>query len=239
MPSWPGIPTFRSTKLSSVLRRHLLISRRPSLRLLRWSRINTARSRKTCGSQATGGGPLNRYVWVTGAWRRPPPDQVWSPGSWNLAEGRYTWAPGYWGPHGYSRVSIDLAPHPLRVEVRPAPPSVGFVWTPGYYDYRGANYVWVGGSYARPPTVGLGWVEPRYVTVGGHYTFQPGRWDFAPERRGVVYRPDINVHAGRPLRSGADASRGRRGACELRHRSRTLHRSGRSSNGQRRLHRGA
>jgi hypothetical protein len=44
--------------------------------------------------------PLNRYVWVGGAWRHPPPDQVWTTGSWVPRSGRYSWQPGYWGPRG-------------------------------------------------------------------------------------------------------------------------------------------
>jgi hypothetical protein len=143
--------------------------------------------------------PLGRYVWVSGAWRRPPPDQIWFPGAWTLGDGRYRWAPGYWGPPGHARVYIDLAPPPLRFEAYVAPPGVGFVWTPGYYGYRGGSYVWVGGSWLRPPREGLGWIEPRYVSVGGRYSLQPGRWDFAAERRGTVYRPDIDVRAGAHL----------------------------------------
>jgi hypothetical protein len=143
--------------------------------------------------------PFGRYVWVSGAWRHPPPDQSWSPGAWNLVDGRYFWTPGYWGPHGYSREYIDVAPPPLRFETYGVAPGIGFVWTPGFYAYRGGSYAWTGGSWARPPSAGLGWIEPRYVTVGGRYTLQPGRWDFAPERRGVVYRPDINVRAGAHL----------------------------------------
>src|SRR5579863_6764577 len=26
--------------------------------------------------------PLQRYVWISGAWRRPPPDVAWTPGVW-------------------------------------------------------------------------------------------------------------------------------------------------------------
>ncbi len=144
--------------------------------------------------------PLVRYVWVSGAWRRPPPGQVWSPGSWNPVGRHFFWTPGYWGPQGYARVYVDAPPPPLQAEAYVAPPSVGFVWTPGYYDYRGDAYAWVGGSWLRPPAVGLGWIEPRYVPLGARFTFQPGRWDFAPELRGVVYRPDIDVRAGAHLR---------------------------------------
>ncbi|HEY1959857.1 MAG TPA: hypothetical protein VGH28_29820, partial [Polyangiaceae bacterium] len=144
--------------------------------------------------------PLGRYVWVGGAWRQPPPDQVWTSGRWNLVSGHYAWTPGYWGPHGYARETIDLAPPPLQVEVRPAAPGADFVWTPGYYGWRGGKYAWTAGSWARPPRAGVSWVEPRYVNTGGHYYFQPGRWDYAPAARGVVYRPDINVKPGVHLR---------------------------------------
>jgi hypothetical protein len=140
--------------------------------------------------------PLNRYVWVGGAWRHAPPDQVWTVGNWNLVNGHYFWHPGYWGPHGYVRVFADVAPPALRFEPYVAPPGVGFVWTPGYYDYRANNYVWVGGSWNRPPQVGLGWIEPHYVHVGARFVLQPGRWDFPAERRGIAFRPDINIHAG-------------------------------------------
>jgi hypothetical protein len=144
--------------------------------------------------------PLARYVWVGGAWRRPPPDVAWSPGTWTPVEGRFVWSPGYWGPPHAPLVSIDVAPPAFQVEVAPPAPAVGFAWTPGYYAYRNSAYVWVGGSWLRPPAVGLGWVEPRYVSVGARFAFLPGRWDFPAERRGVVYRPDINIRAGEHLR---------------------------------------
>ncbi len=144
--------------------------------------------------------PLGRYVWISGAWRHAPPDQVWTPGSWTPDAGHFVWAPGYWAPHGYAQVTIDVAPPPLRVEVSVPAPGVGLVWTPGYYGYQDGSYVWTGGSWLRPPSVGLAWSEPRYVGVGHRFYLQPGRWDFAPERRGTVYGPDIDVHAGERVR---------------------------------------
>ena len=142
--------------------------------------------------------PFHRYVWVTGAWRNPPPDQVWTPGEWVSASAdRYVWVPGFWATAGTPRpTAIELAPPPPRVEVFGAAPGVGFVWTPGFYAYRGDSYVWTDGLWLRPPREGLGWIEPRYVGIGGHYYFQSGRWDFGPEQRGTVYLPDVNVRAG-------------------------------------------
>ena len=141
-------------------------------------------------------GPLHRYVWVGGAWRHPPPDQIWTPGRWTLVSGHYGWTPGYWGPRGYAREVIDVAPPALQVEVRPPAPAADYSWTPGYYAWRGGRYAWTAGVWVRPPRAGVTWVEPRYVNTAGHYYFQPGRWDYAPAARGVVYRPDINVRPG-------------------------------------------
>jgi hypothetical protein len=147
--------------------------------------------------------PLGRYVWVGGAWRNPPPEQTWFPGSWGLVSpGRYGWTPGLWAPRGYQRdaVVINEGPPVLRVEVMGVSPGVDFAWRPGYYNFHSGSYLWVGGSWDRPPVVGLGWVEPRYIGVFGHYTFQPGRWDYSAERRGTVYMPDINVRPGEHFR---------------------------------------
>ncbi|HEX3345544.1 MAG TPA: hypothetical protein VHS09_13265, partial [Polyangiaceae bacterium] len=140
----------------------------------------------------------HHYVWVSGAWRNPPPDQVWTPGQW-VASGaeHYLWVPGFWGAHGAPPPpAIATAPPPPRVEVYGAAPGVGYYWAPGYYQWRDNAYFWSEGSWVRPPREGLGWVEPRYVGIGGHYYFQPGRWDYSAEHRGTVYRPDPNARAG-------------------------------------------
>ncbi len=43
---------------------------------------------------------------------------------------------------GSSSLDIDVAPPPVRVEVVP-PPRVGFVWAPGYWEWREHAHVWV------------------------------------------------------------------------------------------------
>ena len=140
--------------------------------------------------------PLNHYVWVGGAWRHPPPDRIWNPGGWSLVSGRYAWTPGYWAPRGEPRIEVELAPPPMRVEVQPPTPGVGFIWTPGSYAWRGGRYEWSAGTWVRPPREGVAWVEPRWVHSGGRYYLQPGRWDVPPERRGVVYRPVVDARPG-------------------------------------------
>jgi hypothetical protein len=140
--------------------------------------------------------PLGRYVWVSGTWRHAPPGLTWTAGTWAPDGGQYTWVPGFWGPPGAAPITVAAPPPLLQVEVAGSPPGVGVVWTPGFYAFRDSAYVWTAGSWARPPGAGLAWVEPRYVGPRGHLRFEPGRWDFAPDRRGVAYRPDIDVRSG-------------------------------------------
>jgi hypothetical protein len=35
------------------------------------------------------------FIWVTGAWRIPPPGTTWMPGYWNQAANGYQWVGGY------------------------------------------------------------------------------------------------------------------------------------------------
>jgi hypothetical protein len=137
------------------------------------------------------------YAWVAGAWRNPPPDHVWTPGSWALGTpGHYFWHPGVWGPKGYVAEVIETAPPPPRVEPQPPMPGAGYVWAPGYYAWKNKAYEWTTGSWQRPPHEGYGWVGPRYVPIGGHYYFQPGRWDHPIAERGIAYRPEAALKPG-------------------------------------------
>lgn len=71
-------------------------------------------------------------------------------------------------------VSIDVAPPPPRVEVVPAPRR-GYLWTPGYWDYRSRRHVWVNGTYVRERR-GYVYAQPAWVQRGGHYELDRGRW---------------------------------------------------------------
>ena len=64
---------------------------------------------------------------------------------------------------------VNVAPPPVYQEVVPAP-RAGYVWVPGYWDWRHGRYHWVAGSWARH--------RP------GHY-YEPVRWHY---RDGRYYR---------------------------------------------------
>ncbi len=73
-------------------------------------------------------------------------------------------------------VYVRVAPPAPIVEVRPAIPGPGYVWTPGYYRWNGGAHVWVAGAWTLPPRPGARWVPHRWVRRGGGYYFYEGRW---------------------------------------------------------------
>jgi hypothetical protein len=69
-------------------------------------------------------------------------------------------------------VYIPTAPPTPRVEtVPPPPPGRVETWQPGYWQWNGAGYVWVGGRYVETPRRGAVWI--------------PGRWEHRPQ--GWIY----------------------------------------------------
>jgi len=84
---------------------------------------------------------------------------------------------GY-GYDGYDEAGIDVGfgPPELQAEVTVQSPGEGYYWVPGYYDWQGGNYVWVAGSWQRPPRDGEIWVAPRYERSGSRYRYYRGHW---------------------------------------------------------------
>jgi len=72
-------------------------------------------------------------------------------------------------------IDIDVAPPPPRVEVVPAP-RVGYVWAPGYWEYRGHEHVWVAGRYVHERR-GYHWVPDRWEQHGPHWRRVEGHWE--------------------------------------------------------------
>ncbi len=72
-------------------------------------------------------------------------------------------------------IFIDIAPPAPRVEevpvVRP-----GFVWAPGFWDYRGHEHVWVPGRYVAERR-GFHWVPDRWEQRGPHWVRREGHWE--------------------------------------------------------------
>jgi len=73
-------------------------------------------------------------------------------------------------------ISVNFAPPPLIVEAQPPAPVEGYIWTPGYWGWGGANYYWVPGVWVPPPTIGLLWTPPWWGWNNGVYAFNEGYW---------------------------------------------------------------
>jgi len=55
-------------------------------------------------------------------------------------------------------------------------PGIGFVWTDGYWDWRGNNWNWVDGRWMRPPHGRRVWVAPQWRRDGHGYRLRRGYW---------------------------------------------------------------
>ena len=72
---------------------------------------------------------------------------------------------------------VTYAPPPPRYAIVGVAPGPGFVWTEGFWDWRGGGYAWVPGRWMRPPRPHAVWVPGVWVARGRRgYAFRPGHW---------------------------------------------------------------
>ena len=80
---------------------------------------------------------------------------------------------------GAARVDVDvyIAPPAPIYEAVP-PPRVGFVWAPGYWEYRDydRHHHWVHGHWIRERR-GYAWVPHRWEEHEGRWHFDDGHWE--------------------------------------------------------------
>lgn len=94
-------------------------------------------------------------------------------------------------------IAVRVGPPPPRVEVIPAP-RAGYVWTPGYWDWRGNRHYWVNGAYVRERR-GYVYAQPNWVQDGDRWRLHRGAWARGDrDRDGVPNRYDR--HPGNPRR---------------------------------------
>ena len=75
------------------------------------------------------------------------------------------------------RVVIPETPPPPKQEAMGPPPSVTYVWTPGYWTYHNDSWVWVPGEWQAPPAAGSTWVAGHWDKVAGGWVYTPGHWE--------------------------------------------------------------
>lgn len=71
-------------------------------------------------------------------------------------------------------VDVRVGPPAARHEAVPAP-RAGYVWTPGYWDWRGNRHHWVGGNWVRERR-GYVYSQPTWVNSGDRWQFNRGGW---------------------------------------------------------------
>ena len=70
-------------------------------------------------------------------------------------------------------ITSDVAPPPARVER--FEPRDGYIWAPGYWEWKGTAYHWVSGTYLLEHR-GAHWVADRWEPAGPHWQRVAGHW---------------------------------------------------------------
>jgi hypothetical protein len=76
------------------------------------------------------------------------------------------------------QVLVTQAPPAPRVEVQTVAPGPGYVWTPGYWQWTGTDYVWVSGNWVVRPRPSAVYVRGHWERRAGGYVWIPGRWQY-------------------------------------------------------------
>ena len=86
-------------------------------------------------------------------------------------------------------VYVQVAPPAPRTEAVPAPRR-GYVWVPGYWDWRGHRHVWHEGTWVRHRP-GYHYAEPRWHERNGRWMLERGGWARGDrDRDGIPNRVD-------------------------------------------------
>lgn len=147
--------------------------------------------------------PSAAHVWIAGHWEWRRGGHVWIPGRWALPpaagyrwdaarwvhdpNGQWTFYDGHWvaapatatavydpGP-APARVVVRTRPPAPLVEARPMAPMRGAVWIPGYWQWNGYRYVWVGGRWSAP-RAGWHWQPHHWQRTGHGWVWVRGHW---------------------------------------------------------------
>jgi hypothetical protein len=133
------------------------------------------------------------FLWVSGFWRIPPPGLQWVPGDWRKVEDGWQWVPGFWTaikPANVQDIQYLPAPpdQPEVEESVAAAPNADSVYAPGSWVYQNRRYLWQPGQWIT--------YQPGWVWVAAHYVWSPlgyryvnGYWDWALNRRGLLFAP--------------------------------------------------
>ena len=124
----------------------------------------------------------------------PPPDPLqeivppklsvhaeWRPGYWQWTGTSWTWLGGMWRVPDDDIVAEQTTiapgpPPPPCPEAVPPPPMRTTIWIGGFWQWNGAEWVWVAGSYQARPAVGMSWRPTVWKPRGTRHVLIPGGW---------------------------------------------------------------
>jgi hypothetical protein len=116
-----------------------------------------------------------RHVWLAGHWETVRDGYQYQSGEWIREGGGYRLRAGGWQPVAQVRYDeILVAPPSPRYERIPHARD-GYVWQPGYWDWRGKRYEWISGIWiAERP--GHAYMQPKWVQRDGRWFMEQSRW---------------------------------------------------------------
>ena len=71
-------------------------------------------------------------------------------------------------------IYVQVGPPAMLVEAVP-PPRHGYVWAPGYWNYRGNQHVWAKGTWVRERP-GYAYHSPKWVEHDGRWSQERAHW---------------------------------------------------------------
>jgi hypothetical protein len=130
------------------------------------------------------------YAWAPGYWNWDGRRHVWLAGHWESARDGYQYQSSEWqrDGSGYRLRAGGWQPVATQVrynDIRVAPPAPryeqmprsrdGYVWQPGFWDWRGNRYEWSSGVWVaeRP---GFVYSQPSWQQRDGRWFMEPSRW---------------------------------------------------------------
>lgn len=79
-------------------------------------------------------------------------------------------------PFPYYRLSPSAPPQPPIEEIPPAEQPMNHLWRKGYWDFDGAQFVWIPGHFISRPDPTAAWTPDRWEQRAFGWAFVPGYW---------------------------------------------------------------
>ncbi|HUG70486.1 MAG TPA: hypothetical protein VMM76_22240 [Pirellulaceae bacterium] len=129
------------------------------------------------------------FIWISGVWRKTPPQQRWLPGYWTEHEKGWSWVSGTWVNQAVEELHyLPEPPATLELGAVGEAPSEQHFWIPGTWRYQVDRYSWRPGYWSRGYTDWV-WVPARYIWTPRGCIYAGGYWDYPLPVRGYLYAP--------------------------------------------------